>query len=69
MNKYEIIVYWSEADNSYIAEVPELSGCMADGKTLLDVIKNVQVVIDEWIETSAVIGREIPIPRGKLIYA
>ena len=69
MNKYEIIIYWSEIDNAYIAEVPELSGCMADGKTYAEALCNVETIIDEWIETSRTLGRSIPYPRGKLAYA
>jgi predicted RNase H-like HicB family nuclease len=69
MNKYELVIYWSEDDQAFIAEVPELPGCMADGKTYDEVLKNVQTIIDEWIETARVNGREIPIPKGKLMYA
>jgi len=61
MYKYKIIIYWSEEDNSYIADVPELPGCMADGKTYEDVLKNVRIVIHEWIETALNFGRNIPI--------
>ena len=67
--KYEIIVYWSNEDEAYIAEVPELPGCMADGKTYEDVIKNVQRIISEWIETTKSLERSIPKPKGKLAYA
>lgn len=66
MYKYEIILYWSEPDNRYIAEVPELSGCMADGATFEEALENVHVVIGEWIETAEELGREIPVPKGKL---
>jgi predicted RNase H-like HicB family nuclease len=69
MYKYEVIVYWSEEDRAYIAEVPELPGCMADGATYQEALKNVQVIISEWIETAESIGREIPTPKGKLAYA
>ena len=69
MNKYEIIIYWSEIDNAYIAEVPELSGCMADGGTYKEALGNVEVIINEWIETARSLGRSIPVPRGKLVYA
>lgn len=69
MYKYEIIVYWSKEDNSYIAEVPELSGCMADGKTYREAIENAQEVIEEWIETAQRLERNVPEPRGRLIYA
>ncbi len=67
--KYELIIYWSKNDESYIAEVPELPGCMADGRTYLEAVKNVELVIDEWIETAVSLGREVPEPRGKLSYA
>ena len=69
MSKYEIIVYWSEIDNAYIAEVPELAGCMADGQTYSAAVKNVEVAIAEWIETANSLGRAIPMARGKLLYA
>ena len=69
MNKYEIIIYWSEVDNAYIAEVPELAGCMADGKTYAEALRNAEVIIDEWIETARSLGRTIPVPHGKLAYA
>jgi predicted RNase H-like HicB family nuclease len=67
--KYEIIIYWSEEDNSYIGEVPELPGCMADGNTYYEVIENIQVVMNEWIETAKSLGRKIPKPKGILMYA
>ena len=69
MYKYEVIVYWSEEDVAYLAQVPELPGCMADGATYEGVLKNAQVVIAEWIETARSLGREIPTPRGRLTYA
>ena len=69
MHKYEIILYWSDADGAYIAEVPELAGCMADGANYMDALKNAQLVIDEWVETALLLGREIPVPRGRLMYA
>ena len=67
--KYEIIIYWSNDDEAYIAEVPELPGCMADGKTLKEVLENVTQVIEEWLVTAREIGREIPEPKGRLVYA
>ncbi len=67
--KYELVLYWSEEDEAYVVEVPELPGCMADGKTYEEAIKNSLTVIKEWIETSKEIGREIPKPKGRLIYA
>ena len=68
-NKYEIIIYWSNDDEMFIAEVPELSGCMADGTTYQEALSNVKVIIDEWLETAKELGRAIPTPRGKLMYA
>ena len=67
--KYEIIIYWSNEDESYIAEVPELPGCMADGKTYSETLSNVEVIIREWLETARENGRQIPQPKGKLMYA
>jgi predicted RNase H-like HicB family nuclease len=67
--KYEIIIYWSEEDSAFVAEVPELPGCMADGATYSEAIANVEVIIDEWIETAKDLGREIPEPKGRLIFA
>jgi predicted RNase H-like HicB family nuclease len=69
MSKYEVIIYWSEEDDAYLAEVPELPGCMADGSTYEEALKNAQVVIAEWIETAGSCGREIPAPKGRLMYA
>ena len=67
--KYEIILFWSDDDNAYIAEVPELAGCMADGKTAQEALNNVEVIAEEWIETALELGREIPVPKGRLKYA
>jgi len=66
---YEIVLYWSDEDGVFVAEVPELPGCMADGQTYEDALANVQVVIGEWVETAKELGREIPRPRGRLMYA
>ena len=66
MYKYEIIIYWSNDDNAFIAEVPELSGCMADRQTYEEVLKDVQTIIAEWIETAKTLNKEIPQPKGKL---
>ncbi len=66
--KYEIIIYWSNEDNAFIAEVPELAGCMADGQTYMEALNNAEVIIGEWIETAKLLGREIPVPKGKLKY-
>ncbi len=69
MYNYEIILYWSDEDNAFIAEVPELPGCMADGKTRREAIENAERVIDEWIEIAREDGEPIPAPRGRLMYA
>lgn len=67
--RYEFIIYWSKADESFIVEVPELPGCMADGATYEEAVANVQTVVQEWIETARSLGRAIPEPKGKLAYA
>jgi predicted RNase H-like HicB family nuclease len=67
--KYEVIIYWSEGDQAFIAEVPELPGCAADGATRHAALKNVDVVIKEWIETARSLGRPIPQPKGRLVFA
>ncbi|MFQ5715415.1 MAG: type II toxin-antitoxin system HicB family antitoxin [Candidatus Scalinduaceae bacterium] len=69
MYRYEVIIYWSKEDGVFLAEVPELSGCMSDGATYEEALKNVQVIIKEWIETAKGLGRKIPKPKGKLVYA
>jgi predicted RNase H-like HicB family nuclease len=66
--RYEVILYWSEEDNAYIAEVPELAGCAADGPSYQDALANVEIVIQEWIETAREVGRDVPEPRGRLMY-
>ena len=66
---YEVILYWSKADERVIAEVPELAGCAADGLTYEEAIANVRVVVAEWIETAQQLGRPIPVPKGRLVYA
>jgi predicted RNase H-like HicB family nuclease len=67
--RYEIIMYWSNEDETFIAEVPELAGCMADGETYDEALANARVVIQEWIETAQSLGRVIPEPKGRLMYA
>jgi predicted RNase H-like HicB family nuclease len=69
MTKYEVIIYWSSEDQAFIAEVPELPGCAADGATKQAALKNVDVVIKEWIETAKELGRPIPEPKGRLVFA
>lgn len=67
--KYEVIIYWSEEDRAFIAEVPELPGCAADGSTHREALANVELIIAEWIETAKDLGRPIPQPKGRLIFA
>jgi predicted RNase H-like HicB family nuclease len=69
MLKYELIIYWSGEDNAFIAEVPELPGCAADGATYQEALANVEVVIQEWIETAKELGRPVPEPKGRLVFA
>ncbi len=69
MSKYEIIIYWSIEDHAFIAEVPELPGCAADGATYQEALSNAEVVIKEWIKTAKELGRHIPEPKGRLIFA
>ena len=67
--RYEIILYWSEEDQAFIAEVPELPGCAADGGTYQEALKNVEIVMQEWIETAEELGRQIPEAKGRLMFA
>lgn len=67
--KYEIIIYWSNEDDAFIADVPELRGCLADGETYQEALANAEVIIREWIETAQSLGREIPKPKGRLLFA
>jgi predicted RNase H-like HicB family nuclease len=69
MTKYEIILYWSVDDDAFIAEVPELPGCAADGPTRQDALANAEIVIQEWIETAQEARRPIPAPKGRLLFA
>ncbi|WP_026733267.1 type II toxin-antitoxin system HicB family antitoxin [Fischerella sp. PCC 9605] len=67
--RYEIILYWSEEDQAFIAEVPELPGCAADGETYQEALHNVEIIMQEWIETAQELGRSIPEPRQRLMSA
>jgi predicted RNase H-like HicB family nuclease len=67
--RYEMVLYWSNEDQAFIAEVPELPGCAADGATYQQAVANAEVVIREWIETAKSLGRAVPKPRGRLMYA
>jgi len=68
-SRYEIILYWSDEDQAFIAEVPELPGCAADGETYEDALNNARTIIDQWIETARDLGREVPKPKGRLMFA
>lgn len=69
MTKYEIILYWSDEDGAFLAEVPELAGCAADGATRQEALANAEIVIAEWLETAREMGRAIPEPKGRLLFA
>ncbi len=66
---YELIIYWSKEDDAFIVDVPELPGCMADGVTYEEAVTNAQRVIEEWVETAHSLGRPVPEPKGRLMYA
>ena len=68
-HRYEVIIFWSDEDRAFIAEVPELPGCAADGKTHAEALENVDVIVAEWIEAARSVRREIPEPRGRLVFA
>ena len=69
MYRYEIILYWSAEDAAFIAEVPELPGCMAHGDTQDEALHQAQQAMAAWVEVAQEIGRSIPEPRGRLMYA
>jgi len=69
MIRYEILIYWGKEDDRFIAEVPELPGCMADGKTYAETLANVEENMREWIDYAKDLGRLIPEPKGRLAYA
>jgi len=68
-HRYEMIIYWSDEDEAFIAEVPELPGCAADGSTYKEAVANAETIIKEWIETARELGRSVPQPKGRLLYA
>lgn len=68
-SRYELVIYWSNEDQCFVVEVPELPGCMADGASYQEAVKNAEVIIAEWIATARELGRDIPDPVGKLMYA
>ena len=68
-NRYELVIYWSDEDQRFLVEVPELPGCMSDGASYQEAVKNVEIIIEEWIAAAHALGRHIPEPAGKLMYA
>lgn len=68
-SKYEVIIYWNDEDKAFIAEAPELPGCMADGASYQEAVANIEQVIREWIETALELGRTVPKPKGRLMFA
>jgi predicted RNase H-like HicB family nuclease len=68
-HRYEIVIYWSEPDSAFVAEVPDLAGCMADGTTHAEALQNVELVIRQWIDTARALGRQIPKPRQRILQA
>jgi predicted RNase H-like HicB family nuclease len=69
MSKYEIIIFWSETDEAFIAEMPELKGCIAHGESQEEALRQVNAVAEEWIKLAAEKGWDIPEPKGKLMFA
>lgn len=69
MFKYEVIIYWSDDDQAFVAEVPELAGCLSDGASPQEALNNVQRIMAEWIETAKELGRPVPEPKGRLMFA
>ncbi len=69
MVRYEVIIYWSKEDDAFISEAPELPGCAADGATYQEALANIEVIIQEWIDTAKELGRPIPEPKGRLVFA
>ncbi|MEG4498175.1 type II toxin-antitoxin system HicB family antitoxin [Microcoleus sp. F10-B4] len=67
--KYEVIIYWSDEDQAFIAEVPELPGCAADGETYQEALQNLEIIMQEWVETARQLGRSIPQPKNRLMFA
>ena len=67
--KYEVIIYWSEEDQAFIAQLPELPGCAADGENYQEALQNLEIIMQEWIETAHKLNRPIPQPKGRSIFA
>ena len=69
MTKLEMILYWSDDDGAFIAEVPELPGCVADGPSRQEALANAEIVISEWLATARELGRPVLEPKGRLLFA
>ena len=67
--RYQLIIFWSEIDRAFLVEVPELPGCMVNGETYQEAVQNMEVIIQEWIDTAQALGRSIPQPKGRLMFA
>ncbi len=65
--EYQMVIYWSDEDQAYLVEIPELPGCMADGKTRQEALSNAETIVQEWIETARDLGRPVPAPQGRLL--
>jgi excisionase family DNA binding protein len=65
--EYQMVIYWSDEDQAYLVEVPDLPGCMADGKTRQEALANAETIVQEWIETAHDLGRSVPAPQGRLL--
>lgn len=69
-NKYEIIIFWSDEDDAFVADVPELPGCMAHGSSHADALRNAEEAIALWVDAARELGREVPQPKGRrLVFA
>ncbi len=68
-SQYEMIIYWDKTDNIYIVDVPELPGCMAHGKSKKEALENAEKAVDLWLKTAKEDGIQIPVPKGRLMYA
>jgi predicted RNase H-like HicB family nuclease len=69
MSKHKIIIFWSKEDNAFVAEMPELKGCMAHGDIQDEALKQVKIVADEWLKLAKEEGWKIPEPKGRLVFA
>lgn len=68
-SQYEMIIYWDKTDNIFVVDVPELSGCMAHGKTKKEALENAEKAVEFWLKTAKEDGIQVPEPKGRLMYA